>query len=196
MKGLVLLIGAVVVALSLTYGLGIASASSSSASGGTKVAVAASSALGRILVDGHGRTLYLFAKDKHGKSALGPRRAVHRPPLIAVASCSRARARRRRCSARPAAPTAVGRSPIAITRSTGTRPTRRRARPPVRASTPRAACGGARPAGNKIVKTAGSGSGGHPGGRPAPGVAAQGPSDSCGRPQPKREECDHERAGW
>ena len=69
MKGLVLSIGAVVAALSLTYGLGIASASSSSsASTATKVGTA-SSKLGRILVDRHGRTLYLFAKDRHGKSA-------------------------------------------------------------------------------------------------------------------------------
>ena len=68
MKGLVLAIGAVVAAISLSYGLGIASASSSSASAATKVG-AASSSLGRILVDSHGRTLYLFAKDKNGKSA-------------------------------------------------------------------------------------------------------------------------------
>ena len=66
MKGLVITIGAVAAALSLTFGLGVASASSSS--GGTKVGVASSS-LGRILVDARGRTLYLFAKDRHGKSA-------------------------------------------------------------------------------------------------------------------------------
>jgi predicted lipoprotein with Yx(FWY)xxD motif len=66
MKVLVLSIGAVVAALSLTYGLAIASASSNSTSA-TKVG-AASSNLGRVLVDRHGRTLYLFAKDRHGKS--------------------------------------------------------------------------------------------------------------------------------
>src|SRR5207247_4684574 len=55
MKGLVLSIGAIVAALSLAYGLGVASASSSAARAGTKVAVA-SSKLGRILVDKHGRT--------------------------------------------------------------------------------------------------------------------------------------------
>ena len=64
MKGLVLAIGTIAAALSLTYGLGIASASSSSAA---KVGTA-SSQIGRILVDSHGRTLYLFAKDKNGKS--------------------------------------------------------------------------------------------------------------------------------
>ena len=65
MKGLVLAIGTIVAALSLSYGLGVASASSSSAA---TVGIA-SSQLGRILVDSHGRTLYLFAKDRHGKSA-------------------------------------------------------------------------------------------------------------------------------
>jgi len=79
MKGLVLAIGTVVAALSLSYGLGIASASSSSA---TKVGTA-SSQLGRILVDGHGRTLYLFAKDKRGKSTCSGACAAYWPALIA-----------------------------------------------------------------------------------------------------------------
>ena len=47
-----------------------------------KVAVA-SSGLGRILVDGRGRTLYLFEKDKHGKSACTGQCASFWPPLIA-----------------------------------------------------------------------------------------------------------------
>ena len=67
MKGLVITIGIVAAALSLTFGLSVAAASSS-ARPGTKVGVASSN-LGRILVDAHGRTLYLFARDKHGKSA-------------------------------------------------------------------------------------------------------------------------------
>jgi predicted lipoprotein with Yx(FWY)xxD motif len=79
MKGLILSIGAIVAALSVTYGLGIASASSSSA---TKVGTASSN-LGRILVDRHGRTLYLFLKDKRGKSACSGACAVYWPPLIA-----------------------------------------------------------------------------------------------------------------
>src|SRR3954468_19596547 len=83
MKSLVVSIGAVVAALSLTYGLGIASASSSSsARTATKVGTA-SSKLGRILVDRHGRTLYLFAKDKNGKSACSGACAAYWPPLIA-----------------------------------------------------------------------------------------------------------------
>jgi len=81
MKGLVLAIGTVVAALTLTYGLGAASASSSSGTR-TKVGVA-SSQLGRILVDGHGHTLYLFLKDKNGKSACSGACAAYWPALIA-----------------------------------------------------------------------------------------------------------------
>ena len=80
MKTVIFSIGAVVAALSLTYGLSIASASSSSAGTGTKVAVA-SSQLGRILVDKRGRTLYLFAKDRHGKSACSGLCAGYWPAL-------------------------------------------------------------------------------------------------------------------
>ena len=79
MKVMVLAISTIVVAVSLSYGLGFASASSSSA---TNVGTASSS-LGRILVDGHGRTLYLFAKDKKGKSACSGACATYWPPLIA-----------------------------------------------------------------------------------------------------------------
>jgi predicted lipoprotein with Yx(FWY)xxD motif len=82
MKGLVLTLGATAAALSLTFGLGSALASSSSASAGTKVGVA-SSTLGRILVDAHGRTLYLFARDRNGKSACSGSCATYWPPLIA-----------------------------------------------------------------------------------------------------------------
>jgi predicted lipoprotein with Yx(FWY)xxD motif len=82
MKGLVLTIGAVAAALSLMFGLSVASASSSSAGAGTKVGVA-SSTLGRILVDARGRTLYLFARDRNGRSACSGACAVYWPPLIA-----------------------------------------------------------------------------------------------------------------
>ena len=49
---------------------------------GTKVAVA-SSGLGRVLVDGRGRTLYLFEKDRRGKSSCTGQCATYWPPLIA-----------------------------------------------------------------------------------------------------------------
>jgi predicted lipoprotein with Yx(FWY)xxD motif len=80
MKSLVVSLGVVAAALSLT--LGVASASSSSAKAGTKVATA-NTTLGRILVDSHGRTLYLFARDKKGKSACSGACAAYWPPLIA-----------------------------------------------------------------------------------------------------------------
>ena len=60
---------------------GSASASASSTSA-TKVGTASSN-LGRILVDRHGRTLYLFLKDKRGKSACSGACAAYWPPLIA-----------------------------------------------------------------------------------------------------------------
>jgi predicted lipoprotein with Yx(FWY)xxD motif len=80
MKGFIFTIGAVVAALSLTYGLAVASASSSSTRAATMVGTASSN-LGRILVDRHGRTLYLFAKDKHGKSACSGLCAGYWPAL-------------------------------------------------------------------------------------------------------------------
>ena len=80
MKVLVLAISTVVAALSLTYGLAIASASSSSTSG-AKVGTA-SSKLGRIIVNKQGRTLYLFEKDKNGKSACYGSCAKFWPPLL------------------------------------------------------------------------------------------------------------------
>ena len=191
MKGLILSIGAIVAALSLTYGLGIASASSSSASGGTKVAVA-SSALGRILVDSHGRTLYLFAKDKHRKSACSGSCAVYWPPLIAsgkLLAVAGAKASllgtirrsdgRRQVTYRhhPLYRYAGGHGEGPDHRSG---PQRLR-RPVVGALTRRQQDRQERLLGfRRLLRR-----------RPARGVAAQGPSD-CGRPQPKREECDHE----
>jgi predicted lipoprotein with Yx(FWY)xxD motif len=80
MKVLVFSIGAAVAALSLTYGLSIASASSSSAGTRAKVATA-SSKLGQILVDKRGRTLYLFARDRHGKSSCSGLCAGYWPAL-------------------------------------------------------------------------------------------------------------------
>ncbi len=81
MKGLLLTIGALAAGLSLTVGLNSALAANHSANAGVRVAVA-TSGLGRVLVDGRGRTLYLFAKDKHGKSACSRKCASFWPPLI------------------------------------------------------------------------------------------------------------------
>jgi predicted lipoprotein with Yx(FWY)xxD motif len=80
MKGLHLSLIALVAAGFLVAGVtsGVASTSAK----GAKVAVA-SSKLGRILVDGRGRTLYLFEKDKNGRSACSGACATFWPPLIA-----------------------------------------------------------------------------------------------------------------
>ena len=71
-----------VMAAVLTLVVGVASAARTS-SGAAKVSVA-STGLGRVLVDGHGRTLYLFAKDRRGKSACAGSCAAFWPPLIAT----------------------------------------------------------------------------------------------------------------
>ena len=65
MKRLLLTLAGLAIALSLTGG---ALATNHSTTAGVKVGVA-SSRLGQIIVDGRGRTLYLFMKDKRGKSA-------------------------------------------------------------------------------------------------------------------------------
>jgi predicted lipoprotein with Yx(FWY)xxD motif len=56
-------------------------ASARSATGASKVSVA-SSRLGRIVVDGKGRTLYLFEKDKNRRSACYGQCATYWPPLL------------------------------------------------------------------------------------------------------------------
>ena len=82
MKGLLPIAGVIAAAVSLTVGLNSALASNHATSTSTKVGLA-SSGLGRILVDGRGHTLYLFAKDKHRKSTCTGRCATFWPPLIA-----------------------------------------------------------------------------------------------------------------
>jgi predicted lipoprotein with Yx(FWY)xxD motif len=56
-------------------------ASTRSAAGVTRIGVA-SSPLGRILVDGKGRTLYLFEKDTRRHSACAGACATYWPPLL------------------------------------------------------------------------------------------------------------------
>ena len=83
MKALLLTIAALTAALSLAVSLSSAYAANGSTATGTKVAVA-SSRLGNVLVDGRGHTLYLFAKDRHGKSSCTRQCAAFWPPLIAA----------------------------------------------------------------------------------------------------------------
>ena len=72
---------AIVMAL-LLVGVGTAIAASGSAAPAATVATAPSG-LGRILVDGRGRTLYLFEKDRRGRSACSGLCATYWPPLVA-----------------------------------------------------------------------------------------------------------------
>jgi predicted lipoprotein with Yx(FWY)xxD motif len=78
MKALGLIIVGVA-ALSLAV-LGAAAASSSSARPAT--VSTGHTGLGRIVVDGRGRTLYLFEKDKRGRSACSGACATYWPPLL------------------------------------------------------------------------------------------------------------------
>ena len=80
MKNLLFSFGIIVAALALV--VGVASAGTSKR-GAAKVSVA-STGLGRVLVDGRGHTLYLFAKDMRGKSTCAGACAGFWPPLIAA----------------------------------------------------------------------------------------------------------------
>ena len=75
--GLIIMIAA---ALSLA-GLSTALAGSDSGSRAATVS-SAKTGLGKIIVNGRGRTLYLFEKDKRGHSACSGACAVYWPPLI------------------------------------------------------------------------------------------------------------------
>jgi predicted lipoprotein with Yx(FWY)xxD motif len=81
MKRMLLTIGALA---ALSLGVGLTGAIAANHSAGRRATVAISgSELGRVLVDGRGRTVYLFERDKHGKSScIGPC-ATAWPPLIA-----------------------------------------------------------------------------------------------------------------
>ena len=70
---------------------------------------AAQSKLGRILVDNRGRTLYLFEKDRRGKSSCNGSCAKAWPPLLASGKPRRERERRRPSSERRSATTDAGR---------------------------------------------------------------------------------------
>jgi predicted lipoprotein with Yx(FWY)xxD motif len=76
-----LVAAAAVLAAAALGSVGLAGGSSGSRS---RVNVTQSK-LGRILVDSRGRTLYLFAKDKTGKSSCYGACAAYWPPLIATA---------------------------------------------------------------------------------------------------------------
>jgi len=80
MKKRVMLVSAVLLVLTATAAIAAVTAS---ASGAAKVNVRTTS-LGKILVNAQGRTLYLFAPDKHGKSTCYGSCASYWPPLLAT----------------------------------------------------------------------------------------------------------------
>ena len=63
------------------YGSAVKGSAPNGIAGGTKVGVG-SSALGQIIVDSRGRTLYLFEKDKNRRSACYGQCATYWPPLL------------------------------------------------------------------------------------------------------------------
>jgi len=81
MKRLIATVVVLMATATLAIGTGGASGATRSAGRGATVATAASS-LGRVLVDSRGRTLYLFEKDKRGRSACSGTCATYWPPLI------------------------------------------------------------------------------------------------------------------
>ena len=83
------------------YGSAVMASASSGAAGAAKVAVRRS-ALGRIVVDGKGRTLYLFEKDRKHRSACSGRCATYWPPLL--------------CSGKPVARAGVKQTLLGTTR--------------------------------------------------------------------------------
>ena len=97
MKAIFLTLAGVAAASALAIGANSALAASHTPGTGARVAVA-NSTLGRVLVDGRGRTLYLFAKDKHGQQRL--HRAMRR--LLAAADHVRQAARNGRSTGLPA----------------------------------------------------------------------------------------------
>lgn len=75
-----------VLGISVLAALALAAVSAGVASAGSQARPAAvasgASALGRVIVDGRGRTLYLFEKDKRGTSACSGVCLVYWPPLL------------------------------------------------------------------------------------------------------------------
>ena len=84
-RKIVLLIAAATLALAtLSASAGTSTAAPRQASKGALVALG-KTALGSVLVDARGRTLYLFDKDKHGRSACYGACATYWPPLLSSA---------------------------------------------------------------------------------------------------------------
>jgi len=113
-----------IVSLTVAAALSLAGLSSALAAGDSASRVAtvstAKTNLGKVIVNGSGRTLYLFEKDKRGKSACSGACAMYWPPLITHGKPIAAGGARQRCSAPSSARTAPARRPTPVTRSTRT----------------------------------------------------------------------------
>jgi predicted lipoprotein with Yx(FWY)xxD motif len=77
-------LAAVVAALAAIAFLALRPAAGEAAPAKGTVVSTASTSLGRILVNSRGRTLYMFGKDRNGKSACAGQCASFWPPLIAA----------------------------------------------------------------------------------------------------------------
>ena len=73
---------AVAAIASIAIATGASAATAAPRAASTATVSARTTKLGRILVDAHGRTLYLFEKDAHGKSACTGACARSWPPLM------------------------------------------------------------------------------------------------------------------
>jgi len=73
-----------VAALGAAFG-GTSSASPLRAPKGAAIVALRTTALGKVVVNAHGRTLYLFEKDKNGRSACSGACAAYWPPLFTTA---------------------------------------------------------------------------------------------------------------
>jgi predicted lipoprotein with Yx(FWY)xxD motif len=72
----------ILIALAAAASLAAGAFASSSSTGSAATVSTDKSSLGRILVDGKGRTLYLFEKDRRGRSACSGTCATYWPPLL------------------------------------------------------------------------------------------------------------------
>jgi predicted lipoprotein with Yx(FWY)xxD motif len=97
--------------------------------------------LGRIRVDPHGRTLYLFRRDAQGRSVCAGACAVAWPPLRDRAAPLAGTGLRPSLVAESGDPTVGRRSPTTGTHSICSEETNRRARRVARVSAPSAGCG-------------------------------------------------------
>jgi predicted lipoprotein with Yx(FWY)xxD motif len=72
----------VIAGLVLALGIGTAAVAAVHSSARAATVSTARTGLGRVIVDGRGRTLYLFEKDKRGHSACSGTCAAYWPPLL------------------------------------------------------------------------------------------------------------------